>query len=58
MLESLGRVFQCLPRQLVPRLMILFTMMHRCGSVRVGGKFVEFSGPLVRITWHDVTSFK
>ena len=39
--------------------MILFSMSHRCGSVRVGGNVVEFSGPLVRInTWHDVTSLK
>ena len=57
-LESLGRVFQCLPRLLVSRLMILFSMMHGCGPVRMGGKVVVFSGFLVRVTWHDVTSFR
>src|SRR5437762_2271765 len=57
-LESLSRVFQCLPRVLVSRLMILFPMMHGCGPVRMGGKVVVFSGSFVRITWHDVTSFR
>jgi len=36
--------------------MILFTVMHRCDSMRVCSKFMEFSGFLVRITWHDMTS--
>jgi len=49
-LESFGRMFQRLPRQLVSRLMILFSVMRRRYPVRVGGKFVEFSRPLMRIT--------
>jgi hypothetical protein len=54
MLVSLARVFERLPRQLMPRLMIPFFMMYRRGPVRMGGKLVEFSGFLVRIIRHDV----
>jgi hypothetical protein len=48
--ESFGRMLKRLPRQLVSRLMILFSVMRRRYPVRVGGTFVEFSRPLVRIT--------
>jgi len=55
-LESLRGVLERLSRQLVRRGMVLFVMMHRRGSVRMGGKFVEIGGFLVRIARHDVTS--
>jgi|SRR5882672_1969383 len=56
MLERLSGVFERLPRQLVRRWMILFSMMYRRGSVRMSGKLVEIGGLLVRITRHDFTS--
>ena len=55
MLVSLVRVFERLPRQLMPRLMIPFLVMYRRGPVRMGGKLVVFSGSLVRIIRHDFT---
>jgi hypothetical protein len=56
LLESLACVLERLPRQLVPGLMILLSMMYGCGSMRMGGKLVEFCGSLVGIAGHDVTS--
>ena len=53
--EGLGGVFERLPRQLVPGCVILFSMMDRRGSVRMGGKFVELGGSLVGIARHDYT---
>ena len=51
-LESLAGVLERLSRQLVPGLMILLSMMYRRGAMRMGGKFVEFGGSLVRIAGH------
>ena len=52
-LESLACVLERLPRQLLPGLMILLSMMDCCSSMRMGGKFVEFGGSLVRIAGHE-----
>ena len=57
MLESLRGVLERLSRHLVRRGMILFVMMHRRGSVSMGGKFVEVGCFLVRIARHDVPHF-
>jgi hypothetical protein len=32
---------------------IFFSMMHRGSAMSVGSLFVEFSGALMRIVWHD-----
>ena len=56
LLESLAGVLQRFPRQLVSGLMILLSVMYRCGSMRMGGKLVEFCGSLVRIAGHAITS--
>ena len=56
LLESLAGVLERLPRQLMPGLMILLSMMYRCGSMRMGGKLVEFRGSLVGIAGHVITS--
>ena len=55
-LESLACVLERLPRQLVPGLMILLSMMYCGGSMRMGSKLVEFRGSLVGVAGHDVTS--
>ena len=56
LLESLAGVLERLPRQLMPGLMILLSMMYRCGSMRMGGKLVKFRGSLVGIAGHVITS--
>jgi hypothetical protein len=55
-LEGLRGVLERLSRHFVRRGMILFVMMRRRGSVRMGGKFVEIGGFLVRIARHESTS--
>lgn len=56
-LEGLCGMFQCLPGMFLAGL-VIFLSMVRCGSaVRVGGKFMEFGGSLVRIVWHGIFLF-
>jgi hypothetical protein len=40
-------------RKLVTRQMIFFTMMDGGGSMSVCSLFVEFSGALMGLVWHD-----
>jgi hypothetical protein len=53
-LESFVGMFQGLFRDLVPCLVILFSVVRGSSTVGVGGKFVEFSRSLVRAIWHSV----
>jgi len=53
-LESFVGMFQGLFRELVPCLVILFSVVRGSSTVGVGGKFVEFSRSLVRAIWHSV----
>jgi hypothetical protein len=52
MLVGFLRVLHGLPRQLVPAQVISFSMLDCGGPVRMGGKFVKFSGSLMGITRH------
>jgi hypothetical protein len=51
-LESPSRVLQGLSGMFVPRQVILFPVVHSSSSVRMGSKFVELGGSLMRIVWH------
>jgi hypothetical protein len=51
-LERFSGMFHCLPGVFLPGLVIFFAMVGRGGAVRMRGKFMEFSGSLVRIVWH------
>jgi hypothetical protein len=50
--ESLVGMFQCLFGELVAGPVIFFSVVCRGSTVGVGGKFVKFSGSLVRVIWH------
>jgi hypothetical protein len=50
--EGFVGIFHGLPRVFPPSLVISFSVARGGRSVRVCGKFVEFSGSLVRVTRH------
>jgi len=47
-------MFHGLLGELVPGLVILFSVVRGGSTVGMGGKLVEFSGSLVRVIWHGV----
>jgi hypothetical protein len=53
-MERFIGMFEGLFGELVPGLVILFSVVCRGSTVGVRGKFVEFSSPLVRVIWHGV----
>lgn len=52
MLVGFLGVFHGLPGQLAPAQVISFFVMRRGGPVRMGGKFVKFSGSYMGIARH------
>ena len=54
MLVGFLGVFHGLPGQLAPAQVISFLVMRRGGTVRMGGKFVEFGGSSMGIARHTL----
>ncbi len=54
---SLHRMLHGLFRMLMASLMIFFSMMHGCGTMRVCCLFVKFCCALVKFHWHDGSSY-